>query len=158
APPEWGEASWTINGVPVRRRPVAAWPDLFSFDLPEPSRQDVQQRLCGRRPVGPGGAPGRGYPNPVLFEAALPGGDYSYQPSCGAGGEPPGTFANLIQGGEGIDDHVQPLTVNAGRPAETDPEWFARASAVLLGRLMRRADVERLVAGRFARTAREVRC
>jgi hypothetical protein len=158
APPEWGAAAWTVNGTPVQRRPLTAWPELFSFDLPEPAPRDVPQKLCGRWPAAAQATPGRWYPNPVVFEAASPGDDYLYQPCYGSGGEQPGTFENLVQGGEGIDEHVQPLPVHTGRPKETDAEWFARASEVLLGRLARRTDVGRLVAGRFGLSPRQVRC
>jgi hypothetical protein len=152
APPGVDGGDFHLNDQPLTPDPVHRWPEYYRFHLPGPLTVGQMYRFrCtdGNPTLAPL------WFNPALFEACR------YDPrrrkyvrESRPGGDEPDSFPNWVAGNQGcggdVGVHHQPFPVDLGRAAESDREVLARAAHVMLGRrLIRRADVERLVSGFF---------
>jgi hypothetical protein len=162
APPECQGWRWSIDGVAMAPDPIHSSPELFGFNLTSSATRRGPVRLQAERPLG--GGPDRPrelflYPNPVLFVAAQRTQEHTYQHWFGPVDARPFQYVVLAAGGYGLlgfavdpaeaDKSAQPLAVDPAQAEESDTELLARASELVVGRLARRTDVERLVAARF---------
>jgi hypothetical protein len=145
-------ATWALNGHPVRRRPVADWPELYSFDLDEPLHVGATVKLtCSYRQRSSAKA-NRPlvFVNPVVFEATSWDEERQvYKPTLRGKSDPPGTYLSFVAGQDGLESFQQPIRLVPGQPAESDESLFARASLALSGRIERRSDICRMVLARF---------
>lgn len=150
--PGLDDAAFLIDGHPVVPTAMYRWPERYSFSLAKPIRRNQVFHLkCST--LEPDDLPL--WMNPALFEACSFTSARTYERDFRIGGDPPGTYRNVVRPGGGTVSACQPFALSEGQHKESDERLFSRAARTMLGqKIDRRSDICRMVTGLFPSVAR----
>jgi hypothetical protein len=147
ARPGLDRADFRVNDHPSAPAALHRWPERYDLPLASPVRRGTAIRVVCNAPTE---EPVALWTNPVLFETCRYTKSRAYERDFRDGGDPPGTYRNVVRpGGETIIP-CQPFPLTDGLPEESDCALFNRAARAMLGRhIARRSDLARMVAALF---------